>query len=97
MGGIVSQLWGLTQGDMYTVCVGASGAIFGVIGAMIWILIRNKGRLEDMRLPRLIIFVVLSIYMGLTTAGVSLSAHMGGLAGGFVLAVLVYRKDGLKI
>lgn len=96
-GGIVSQLWGLMQDDRYTVCVGASGAIFGIIGAMIWVLIRNRGRLGDRALPRLIIYVVLSIYIGLTRTGISLPAHIGGLMGGFLLALLLYRKDDVKV
>lgn len=95
-GGIVSQLYySRSPDDLYTVCVGASGAIFGVMGAMIWVLARNKGRVGNKILSRYIIGVVLSIFMGFTAAGISQSAHIGGLIGGLVLAALLYRKRGL--
>lgn len=95
-GGIVSQLYYSQSGELYTVCVGASGAIFGVMGAMLWILVRNKGRVESVILPRYIIGVVLSVFTGFTAKGISQSAHIGGLIGGFLLAVLLYRKEGLR-
>lgn len=94
-GGIVSQLYYYQQGEPDIVCVGASGAIFGVMGAMVWVLIRNKGRVEKAVLLRYIIGVALSVFIGFTSEGVSQSAHIGGLIGGFLLAVLLYRKEGI--
>ena len=94
--GIVSQVYYYLSGRYYVVCVGASGAIFGVIGALIWILIVNKGRLEDLSLRRMLIYVFLSIVLGLSSTNVSMSAHIGGLIGGFCLATLLYRKRGFS-
>lgn len=65
------------------ICVGASGAIFGAVGAMLTVVVVNHGRVENFTFPRLIIYVVLSIYLGFMSQGVSLSAHLGGLATGF--------------
>ncbi|MCM1307483.1 MAG: rhomboid family intramembrane serine protease [Butyrivibrio sp.] len=96
VGGIVSQLYYRYSNEMYTVCVGASGAIYGIMGAMLWVLVKNKGRVENIVLPRYIIGVVLSVFIGFTSKGVSQSAHIGGLIGGFLLAVLLYRKEGLR-
>lgn len=95
-GGIVSQIYYNRSGDLYTVCIGASGAIYGVMGAMLWVLVRNKGRVQNIVLPRYIIGVLLSVFIGFTTSGVSQSAHIGGLVGGFLLALLIYRKEGLR-
>ena len=94
IGGIVSQLYynGIGQD---VVCVGASGAIFGVIGAMIIVVAVNKGRVENFTLPRLLIYVAMSIYLGMTSTGVSVSAHIGGLVAGLLIALLLYRKRGL--
>lgn len=92
-GGIVSQLYYRSIGQE-VLCVGASGAIFGTIGAMIAVAALNRGRVENFTLPRLILYVVLSIYLGVTSVGVSVSAHIGGLVTGFLLAMLLYRKRG---
>lgn len=94
--GIVSQVYYYMCGNIYVVCVGASGAIFGVLGALIWVLIVNKGYLEELSLGRMILYVLLSIAMGINSAGVSVSAHVGGAIGGFLLAMILYRRSGTR-
>ena len=91
--GIVSQVYYYMCGDLYVVCIGASGAIFGVLGALIWVLIRNNGRLENLSLPRIIIYCALSV--GVYREGVNVMAHVGGLIGGFLIAMLLYRRRGV--
>lgn len=61
---------------------------------MLTVVVVNHGRVENFTFPRLIIYVVLSIYLGFMSQGVSLSAHLGGLATGFFTALLLYRKRG---
>lgn len=74
------------------VSAGASGAIFAVVGAMIYILIRNKGQLADLSITRLFMMAALSIYVGFSSPGIDNYAHIGGLAAGFILCIIVYRK-----
>ncbi|MDO4322995.1 MAG: rhomboid family intramembrane serine protease [Lachnospiraceae bacterium] len=90
-GNIVS-VWFEYRAEKFAVSAGASGAIFAVIGALVWIVIRNKGRLEDYSGKRLLLMAGLSVAEGLTTSGVDNWAHIGGMAAGFMLAVLLYRK-----
>lgn len=93
LGGLISQIYYMAMSEN-VICVGASGAIFGAVGAMLTVVVVNHGKVENFTLPRLIIYVVLSIYLGFTSPGVSLSAHLGGLAIGFFTALLLYRKRG---
>lgn len=74
------------------ISVGASGAIFGVVGALAYIVIVNKGRLEDISTRQIIFFVVLSLYGGFTSQGVDNTAHVGGLIAGALLGILLYRR-----
>ena len=90
-GSLLSMLFMIRSQD-YAVSGGASGAIFGVVGALIYIVIRNKGRLEDLTTKQLIFMAVLSLYHGFTATGVDNFAHIGGLVSGFVLSVLLYWK-----
>lgn len=93
LGGLISQIYYMAMAEN-VICVGASGAIFGAVGAMLTVVVVNHGRVENFTFPRLIIYVVLSIYLGFMSHGVSLSAHLGGLATGFFTALLLYRKRG---
>ena len=74
------------------VSAGASGAVFAVIGAMVYVVIAHKGKLEDISLQRLLLMAVLSIYFGIVSGGVDNVAHIGGFAAGFLLGMIVYRK-----
>ncbi len=76
----------------YVVSAGASGAVFAVIGGLLYIVIRNKGHIENFSSRQLLILAFLSLYHGLTSTGVNNIAHLGGLLCGFLLGILFYHK-----
>lgn len=78
----------------YAVAAGASGAIFGVIGALFYVVARNHGKLEDMTIFRLGVLIVYVLYSGITTPGIDNAAHIGGLIIGVLLAILFYHEKG---
>jgi len=75
------------------VSAGASGAIYGVMGALLWLVIRNKGRLEDMTIMRVCVMISYAVYSGFTSENIDMAAHLFGFVGGFILAMLLYRKE----
>lgn len=90
-GNIVSLIFhGAAQ--EHTVSAGASGAIFGLMGALLWVVIANHGRLGRLSGRGMLVMVALSLYFGLSSSGVDNYAHIGGLLSGFLLALLLYRK-----
>ena len=92
-GGIFS-LYMMVRSQNMAVSAGASGAIFGVIGALLWIVIRNRGKLGNLTTRGLVIMIALCLYFGFTSSGVDNWCHIGGLVGGFLLSMLLYhRKD----
>jgi rhomboid protease GluP len=93
--GIASLSYNMLK-NTNVVSVGASGAIFGVMGAMAFIVIVNKGRLENISTLQIAMFVVFSLYGGLTSQGVDNAAHIGGLIAGAVIAAILYRKPKKK-
>ncbi|WP_101876673.1 rhomboid family intramembrane serine protease [Lachnoclostridium edouardi] len=88
---IISMLISI-QSNRLTVSAGASGAIFGVIGGLIYAVAVNKGRLEDLSSRQLIMLVICSLYYGFTGTGVDNAAHISGLILGILLAAVFYRK-----
>lgn len=75
---------------------GASGAIFGIIGALLWVVIKNKGRLEDMTTFRVLLLIIYAIYSGLAGKNIDNVAHIAGLLSGFLLALILYHPGHLK-
>ncbi|MCI5868165.1 MAG: rhomboid family intramembrane serine protease [Dorea sp.] len=94
-GNVLSAWWDIRMGE-YAISAGASGAIFGVIGALLYVAIRNKGRIGDISGRGILFMIALSLYYGFSSGGVDNMAHIGGLAAGFVLSVLLYRKKDRK-
>lgn len=91
MGNLVSAWFDVSQGN-YAVSAGASGAIFGIVGALLYVAIRNHGRVGEISTRGLVLMAGLSLYYGFTAQGVDNAAHIGGLISGFLLAVLTYWK-----
>ena len=80
----------LGSGD-FAVSAGASGAVFAVMGAMIYAVIRGRGHVKDLSTRQILIMAGFSLYFGFTSEGVDNAAHVGGLITGFILAVLLYH------
>ena len=91
--GILAGLGSIVYNTGNTVSVGASGAVFGVVGAMVWLVVRHKGRLPGFTVPRMLLFLLMSIYAGFAGQGIDNAAHIAGLIAGFFLAMAIYRKQ----
>lgn len=82
----------LLGGESSVVSAGASGAIFGVAGALFYAVSMNRGHLEDLNTRELMVMIVLSLYLGFTESGVDNAAHISGLLLGIIFGMLLYRR-----
>lgn len=78
--------------DSLTVSAGASGAIFGVVGGLLYAVLINKGRLEGLSTRQMVVMIALSLYLGFTDSGVDNAAHVSGLILGILFGIILYRK-----
>lgn len=72
--------------------VGASGAIFGLLGALIAFLLRRRGALTPQGksiLMQLVLWAVINVFFGFSTPGIDNSAHLGGAAAGLLLGAVL--------
>lgn len=90
-GNILSAFMDLKTGE-FVISAGASGVIFGVIGALLIIVAKNHGHLRTLDGKGMVFMVVCSLYHGFTSTGVDNMAHIGGLLSGILLAFILYRK-----
>lgn len=78
--------------DSMTVSAGASGAIFGVVGGLLYAVLINRGRLEDLSMRQMLIMIALSLYLGFVDSGVDNVAHVSGLILGILFGIILYRR-----
>lgn len=96
LGGIAGNILSLVlelRSQEFSVSAGASGAVFAVMGAMIYVVIRNKGWLGDLSMKQVLVMAAFSLYFGFTSSGVDNAAHVGGMIAGFVIAVLAWHPS----
>ena len=92
-------VWAMQIGDpvRFQIAVGASGAIMGLLGAAIAIflrgMIRDRAAIARRQLLRMLSIVGLQVVFDFLTPQVSQSAHLFGLAAGFVIACLIPRPS----
>ena len=86
-GNVLSVYMELLTAD-YSVSAGASGAIFGVVGGVLFEVIYHRGHFRGISTGRMVFFVLLSLYVGVASSGVNNSAHAGGLVCGFLLTAV---------
>lgn len=90
-GNILSSWWDIRLAD-YAIAAEASGAIFGIIGALLYVAIRNRGRIGDISGRGIVFMIFITLYYGYSSGGVDNMAHIGGLTTGFLLCILLYWK-----
>lgn len=73
------------------VSAGASGAIYGVLGALLVVLVVRQIRTPDLSPRRIFLMIGLTIYHGMTSTGVDNAAHVGGLVTGIVIGFILSK------
>jgi rhomboid protease GluP len=94
-GNVVSLIMDM-RGQNYAVSAGASGAVFALMGAILYVLIRNRGRVADLTARKILVMTGFSVYLGFASSGVDNAAHLGGMLGGFLLALLLYHPRKIR-
>ena len=82
--------------SQHSVAVGASGAVFGILGALLVTVHRHRHRIPGMIGKDVLtsqgIFLVYSLVQGFTKQGVDNAAHVGGLIAGAAMACLLAER-----
>lgn len=79
-----------------SISAGASGAIFGCFGALLYLVVIDKQLFFRTIGPNIIVMILLNLVIGFSLSNVDNSGHIGGLIGGFLATMVVqlpgYRK-----
>jgi rhomboid protease GluP len=96
LAGVTSLLYNMYTGE-FTVSCGASGAIYGLMGALLAILLFDHRRRDKDGIPRYVFCIAISLYSGLTDPSINNAAHVGGLISGFIFcAVIIFVSKKIR-
>ena len=89
-----SALMGSLFSCLFTdaVSAGASGAIFGLFGALIYFGNHYRVYLGNVIHSQIIPILLFNFALGFMIAGIDISAHIGGLIGGYLISIAVGVK-----
>lgn len=89
---IFGSLFSMTfNGD--TASIGASGAIFGLMGALLYFGYHYRVYLGNVIKSQILPLVIVNLLIGFLTTGVDNAAHIGGLVGGAMITMALGVKN----
>lgn len=90
LAGITSIIYNIYVGQESISC-GASGAIYGLMGALLIMLIVGNRRKFSSEVPRYLLYIGISIYSGMQDENIDNAAHIGGFVAGVLLCLIMSR------
>ena len=92
--GICGGLLSVFLGDGYGVSIGASGAIYGLLGAMLLLTKKRGPRYTGMNYSTMLLLAATAICMGFFEPNVDNLGHIGGFLGGMAMFWLLLCQKG---
>ena len=79
-----------------SVSVGASGAIFGLFGAMLIFGIKHRKQMGKAYMMNILQVIFVNVIIGISSSNIDNAAHFGGLIVGALIALLLGERRSLK-
>lgn len=90
---IMGSLFTLVLQGSNTISAGASGAIFGLLGSLLYVGYNYKGYFGNRIIGQVLPVVIINLIISFTMTGISWSAHVGGLLGGIAVSYMLGTGD----
>lgn len=84
--GVVGNLLSLILMDSNVISAGASGAIFGLMGAILYFAINQRTYMGEALKKEILPVIIINILLGFMVTGINMYAHIGGLIGGMLIS-----------
>ncbi|MBT2284495.1 rhomboid family intramembrane serine protease [Paenibacillus polymyxa] len=90
LGNILAVAWYNSVGSI-TISVGASGAIYAVYGAFLYVALFQRTMMDEASRKTMYTLLLFGIIFSFAMSGINWMAHLGGLLGGFFIYGLLIR------
>lgn len=84
--GVIGNLLSLILIDSNVISAGASGAIFGLMGAILYFAINQRTYMGEALKKEILPVIIINILLGFMVTGINMYAHIGGLIGGMLIS-----------
>ena len=96
--GILGSLFSCVFMSSYTYSIGASGAIFGLLGSIAYFTYNYRATLQSLLRGQVMPAIIVNLLIGFIVPGIDVTAHVGGLIGGILVSMGIglgdkYRKS----
>lgn len=89
IGGNLLSLLAKWIGNDSSYSIGASGAVFGLVGVLLALVLFSNRKLPNVTPVRILLMVGLTLYSGFTGQNIDNAAHIGGILTGFLVGTAV--------
>lgn len=93
IGGNLLSLFSKTLSNDWSASIGASGAVFGLDGVLLSLVLFSGRRMPNVTPVRVILMIAYSLYSGFTGQNIDNAAHIGGLLTGFLAGTMMCIID----
>ena len=90
---IIASLFVMVFQSDYSVSAGASGAIFGLLGSLLYFGYHYRGYIGNQIIGQIIPVIIINLVIGFMAPGISNAAHIGGLLGGVCVSFMLGIND----
>ena len=95
--GVASIAYNIMVTGEYSVSCGASGAIYGLTGALLVLLIRGNRNRRSSEVPRYLLYLAVSLYSGFQDTSIDNAAHVGVFLAGVVICFFMSKTKQMEV
>lgn len=79
--------------NYYVISIGASGAIFGLMGSIAYFTYYFRATLQGILKEQIMPVIIMNLVLGMLIQGIDLFAHIGGIIGGLLVSMAIGIGD----
>lgn len=93
LSGILGSIFSCVFMSADTISMGASGAIFGLLGSLAYFTYYYRATLQGLLRSQVLPVILLNLAIGFMVPGIDISGHIGGLIGGTLVSMAIGIGD----
>lgn len=90
--GVIGNLLSIIIMSSKTISAGASGSIFGLMGALLYFAINQRTYMGEALKKEILPVIIINLMLGFMVPSINMAAHIGGLVAGIIISIALGVK-----